>query len=86
MGPQRPLSGILAYQHGSLYGGTKRTVGLSRGRLTLSPQVAIEPIASVNWVKLPWAGFTSSVVSARNIYTMTPRMYVSALLQYNSST
>ena len=86
MGPQRPLSGILAYQDGSLYGGTKRTVGLSRGRLKLSPQLAIEPIASVNWVKLPWGDFTSTVVSARNIYTMTPRMYVSALLQYNSST
>ena len=86
-GTQRTLSGTLFYQQGSLYGGTKRTVGFSdRPRLALSSQLAIEPVASLNWVKLPWGDFTSTVVSGRSTYTLTPRMFVSALLQYNSST
>ena len=85
-GTQRTLSGTLSYQHGSLYDGTKRTVGFARGRLRLSKRLAIEPIASVNWVRLPSGGFTSAVVTARNTFSFTPRMFVSALLQYNSST
>jgi hypothetical protein len=84
-GQQRPLSGTLAYQHGSLYGGTKRTVAFSTGRLELSPQLAIEPIASVNWVTLPWGAFTGTVVSARHTYSLNPRLFVSALVQYNSN-
>ena len=52
----------------------------------MSSQLAIEPIVSANWVTLPWGDFTSTVVSGRNTYTLTPRMFVSALFQYNSST
>ena len=85
-GSQRSLSGTLLYQEGSLYGGSKRTVGFSSGRLELSSRLAIEPIISANWVRLPWGDFTSTVVSDRVTYTVTPRMFVSALLQSNSST
>ena len=85
MGQQRPFSGTLSYQQGSLYDGTKRTLGFSSGRLELSPQLAIEPVGSVNWVKLPWGDFTTTVVSGRSTYTLTPHMFVSALFQYNSS-
>jgi hypothetical protein len=85
MGQQRPLSGTVTYQHGSLYDGTKRTLGFSSGRLEVTPQLAIEPGLSANWVRLPWGDFTSTVVTGRTTYTVTPRMFVSALLQYNSS-
>jgi hypothetical protein len=51
----------------------------------LSTYVAIEPSASFNWISLPYGDFTSTVVSARNIYSLTPRMFISALVQYNSS-
>ncbi len=85
-GTQRTLSGTLSYQYGSLYDGTKRTLGFARGRLRLSKRLAIDPIASVNWVRLPWGDFTSAVVTARNTFSFTPRMFISALLQYNSST
>jgi hypothetical protein len=84
-GSQRALSGTLSYQDGSLYGGNKRTVAFATGRLLLSTYLAIEPSASVNWVTLPYGDFTSTVVSARNIYSLTPRMFVSALVQYNSA-
>jgi hypothetical protein len=84
-GTQRAVSGRLSYQEGTLYGGTRRTAGFSSGRLELSTQLAIEPSASLNWVELPWAQFTGTVVSARQIFSVTPRMFVSALFQYNSS-
>ena len=85
LGQQRTLSGTFSYEEGSLYGGRKRTVGVSAGRLRLSSQFAIEPIVSVNWVTLPRGDFTRTVVSGRHTYSLTPRMFVSALIQYNSS-
>jgi hypothetical protein len=85
-GQQRRLSGTASYQQGSLYGGTRQTVGLATGRLKVSTQLAFEPLASINRVHLVWGNFTSTVVSMRNIYTMSPRMFVSALVQYNSGT
>ncbi|MBI2828609.1 MAG: carbohydrate binding family 9 domain-containing protein [Acidobacteria bacterium] len=84
-GTQRRLAGTLSYQEGSLYEGTKRTLGFATGRLEVSPQLAIEPIISANWVKLPWGDFMTTVVSGRVTYTLTPRMFVSTLIQDNSS-
>ena len=83
-GTRRRLAGTLSYQEGSLYEGTKRTLGFASGRLELSPQLAIEPIISANWVKLPMGDFTTTVFSGRVTYTLTPRMFVSALVQDNS--
>ena len=56
------------------------------GRLEVTSQISVEPILSANRVELPWGAFTSTVLSVRNTYTMTPRMFMSALVQYNSST
>jgi len=84
-GQQRPISGTLSYQEGSLYGGTKRTVGFSGGRVVLSSHFQIEPSISANWVSLPWGAYTSTVVTARHTYMVSPRMFMSALIQYNSS-
>ena len=61
-------------------------MSFTSGRLELFSQLAVEPIALVNWVRLPWGDFTSTVVSGRIIYSLTPRMFVSALVQDNSST
>ena len=85
IGTQHTLSGNVSYQQGSLYGGTKRTLGLGGGRLELSSQLALEPGVSLNWVDLPWGTFTTSVITERTTYTITPRMFVSALTQYASS-
>ncbi len=84
-GTQHVLSGTISYQHGTLYGGTKRTLRLGGGRMELTPQFSIEPSGETNWVSLPWGRFTQTVVTERTTYTLTPRMYVSALMQYNSS-
>jgi hypothetical protein len=86
LGTQHTLSGTVSYQDGSLYGGTKRTIAFATGRLEFSPHLAIEPTASINWVALPWGDFTSTVITARNVYSLTPRQFVSALVQYNAGT
>ena len=85
MGQHRKASGILSIQQGSFFGGDKTAVGYSRGRVEISPQLAIEPSVSVNRVTLPVGSFTTNLVSSRLTYTLTPKMFVSGLVQYNSS-
>ncbi len=85
LGTQHKLSGNVSFQQGELYGGTKRTLGLNGGRAEITPQFTLEPSFSLNWVSLPWGDFTSSVITERTTYTISPRMFVSALTQYNSS-
>ena len=85
IGTQHTLSGTLAFQQGSLYGGTKRTLELRGGRTEFTTQFALEPSFSLNWVALPWGKFTTAVITERTTYTITPRMFVSALTQYSSS-
>jgi hypothetical protein len=47
--------------------------------------VSLEPRVSRNWVDLPQGTFTTTLLSARTTYTLTPRTFVGALVQYNSS-
>ena len=90
-GRQRVFSGLLAVQHGSFYGGEKTTVeiglggGFRTGRLEITPQLAIEPGLSYNQVELPRGRFTTGLVTTRTTWTVTPLMFVSALVQYNSA-
>jgi hypothetical protein len=39
----------------------------------------------VNWVNLPFGKFTTTLVTDRTTYTINPHMFVSALVQYSSS-
>ena len=84
LGQQRRLSGTALVQHGSFFDGEKTTVGLSRGRLELTPQLSFEPGLSFNRVVLPEGRFVTQLVTTRTTYTITPQMFVSALIQYNS--
>ena len=84
-GNQRPLSGGVSVSRGGFFGGDKTTVEVSRGRVGLSARLSIEPSVSVNRVEGPWGRFTTTLVSTRSTFTMTPRAFVSALLQYNSA-
>ena len=51
----------------------------------MTPQLSFEPSVSFNRVTLPEGRFTTQLVTTRTTYTVTPLMFVSALLQYNSS-
>ena len=84
LGQQRPVSGRLAFGHGALYGGTRTEASYS-GRVALRPQLAVEPSLSLNWVDLPFGSFSAQLVSTRLIFTPSPRMILSSLVQYNAS-
>lgn len=40
---------------------------------------------AINWIDLPEGSFTTELLRLRVIYTMSPRMFVESLTQYNSS-
>jgi hypothetical protein len=84
LGQQRKISGNVALEHGSFYSGRKTTWSVSRGRLSLVPRLTFEPNYSLNIVDLPEGDFTTNLVGTRVTYTMTPRMFASALVQFNS--
>jgi hypothetical protein len=85
LGQRRKVSGNFALDHGSFYDGEKTTFSVSRGRVNAHSQVSLEPTYQLNVVDLPEASFTSQLVGSRITYTVTPLMFASALLQYNSS-
>ncbi len=84
-GRQRRVSGTALWRQGSFYNGDITVLEFVSGRVHLTPRLSLEPTMSVNRVALPLAGFTSILGRARVSYTFTPRMFVSGLLQYNSS-
>jgi hypothetical protein len=83
-GPQRKATGTLTITRGSFYSGDRNAFDYS-GRLELHPQVSLEPRVSLNWVDLPQGNFTTRLLSARTTYMLSPRAFVGALIQYNSS-
>jgi len=85
MGTQHVLSGWMYYQYGSFYGGTKQTLGYAIGRFEASSRLAFEPSVSANWGSLPAGSFHSTAITTRTTFAFTPRMFTSALVQYNSS-
>ena len=85
-GQQRPVSGTLLVERGAFYDGHRTSVSVTRTRLNLTPRFSLEPIISLNWIELPARAVTSNLVGSRVTYTMTPQMFASALVQYNSST
>ena len=84
LGPQRRVAGRLIFSRGSFFSGNRTEVGY-QGRVVLTPQLAVEPRLSVNDVTLPEGSFKTTLLSARTSYTVSPRMFVAALLQFNSS-
>ncbi len=85
-GNQRKAAGTVTVERGSLYGGHKTTVGVSRGRIEITPRFAVEPTFSINAVRLPFGRFNTNLAGSRITYTVTPLMFVSALTQYSSAT
>jgi hypothetical protein len=84
-GQQRRYSGSIVYEQGSFYDGNRRSIALNTARVEVTPRVSIEPSLSVNRVRLPFGNFTATVARARGTFTVTPRMFVSAIAQYNST-
>jgi hypothetical protein len=86
MGQQRKVSGNVLFEKGSFYNGNRTAITLNRSRINVSPQLSVEPSVSINWIELPTGDFTTKLIGSRVTYTMTPLLFASALVQYNSST
>jgi hypothetical protein len=82
--PQRPVTGTFSTTVGDFYGGTQNAVSYT-GRVEVTQQFAVEPRVSINWLDLPQGKVRTDLYSARVTFTMTPRMFVAAFLQYNST-
>ena len=85
LGTQRKVSGALSLRIGDFWSGKNTSIGISSGRIELSPQLSLEPSYSINRVELPEGDFRTELGRLRITYTLSPRMYVGGLVQYNSS-
>jgi hypothetical protein len=83
-GPQRKISGNVAFEHGAFYDGTRTGISTGRARVEITSRLSVEPGVSVNWIRLPHGEFTDTLVATRTTFTLTPRMSASALTQYSS--
>jgi hypothetical protein len=85
LGAQRWFASTLSVEQGSFYDGDKTTVGVSAARFNLTDQIQVQPTLSINKVDLPYGRFTATQAQGRVVYTLTPRSFIAALMQYNSS-
>jgi hypothetical protein len=83
-GPQRKASGFVTVEQGSFYDGSRTGISTMRPRVEITSRLSLEPGLTVNWVRLPAGDFTNTLVTTRGSYALSPRMAVSALVQYNS--
>ena len=86
LGQQRRISGAALFERGDFYGGTRSALTLSRSRVNVTSAFSVEPSLTLNWLDVPAGRVTSTLVGSRLTYTMTPLMFASALVQYNSIT
>jgi hypothetical protein len=86
LGQQRPMSGSIGVEVGDFYNGKRTALAFNRSRVNLSPVFSLEPSVAINWIDLPTGQVTTKLFSSRITYTMTPLMFASALVQYNSTT
>ena len=85
LGPQRVASGRVRLDHGPFFSGRKTELTATRGRLQLSRRVSTEPTYAFSLVDLREGRFTTHLAGARVTFTVTPLMFTSALVQYNTS-
>ena len=85
LGTQREVSGRLSVEHGSFYSGHRTAFGFTNSRVEVTSQLSIAPSYSINKVDLAEGSFTTHLATSRVTYSVTPLMFVGALLQYNST-
>ena len=88
-GSQRRISGGISVRRGTFYTGKRTSVSLLRARIEVLPQLSVEPSIQLNWLDLPdqqtYRGeFNQHVARTRMTYSLTPRTFLSGLVQYNS--
>lgn len=84
-GQQRRMFGTASVERGSFYNGERTSVIVRQGRVRIHTQVSLEPTFSINRVHLPEGAFTATLAGTRMTWTVSPRMFLSALIQRNTS-
>ncbi len=84
MGSHRRLSGFLRYEFGDFFEGTRQEVSYM-GRAEVSQRFSLEPNISFNWIEVPEGEVRAQVSRLRATYTVSPRSFLGALVQYNSA-
>ncbi|MGD9903043.1 MAG: DUF5916 domain-containing protein [Vicinamibacterales bacterium] len=84
LGAQRRIAGTVTVQAGDFWNGTIRTLSYTAARVSLLKQFSIEPTVQRTRIALPQGAFTTTLVRTRADYAFSPRMFASALVQYNS--
>lgn len=85
LGAQRKVSGTVSLRVGDFWSGKNTALEFSGARIELTPQLSLEPAYSINKVELPEGDFDTELGRLRLTYTLSPRMYVSGLVQYDSN-
>ena len=83
-GRQRRIFANVSGEFGEFYDGHHTTISVSGAYIRLSHRLSIEPTLSLNWVDVPAGSFRTNLAGSRVTFTFTPKMFVSALMQYNS--
>ena len=84
MGSHRKVSGMFRYEFGDFFGGTRQEVSYW-GRAELNQRFSLEPNISLNWITVPAGDVRAQVSRLRATYTVSPRSFLGALVQYNSA-
>ena len=84
LGAQRRIAGTLGAQIGGFWNGTIRSLTYTAARVSLLERFSLEPTVQYTHVELPRASFTTTLLRTRADYAFSPRMFASALVQYNS--
>ncbi len=84
MGTHRAVSGYFRYEFGDFFGGSRREVSYW-GRAEVNRRFSMEPNISLNWIEVPEGELRAQVSRLRATWTVSPRSFVGALLQYNSA-
>ena len=84
LGRQRTVSSQLSLEYGIFYNGHRTSFTVSQGRVSLTNSLSVEPSYSLNKVDLVEGAFTTNLFGSRVTYSLTPLMFLSTLIQYNS--
>ena len=86
LGQRRRISANLLGEYGTFYNGHRTAFTASRSLMRITTQLSVAPTYSINRVDLVQGSFTTHLAGSRVIYTMTPLMFASALVQYSTAT
>jgi hypothetical protein len=84
-GAQRRIAGTIGAQVGEFWNGTIRSLNFTSGRIAVLKQFSVEPTIQHSRVDLPQGGFNTTLLRTRADYAFSPRMFTSALVQFNSA-